>query len=64
MAFLKIDKLMIGRGKRAGNEILHFLRSLLTKITSGLKNSAGHAFWIKKLKNDIEIDLKSTGIEI
>ena len=60
MAFLKNDKLMIV----CGSQILHFLRLLLLKITSGLKNSPGYIFLVKKLKNDIEIVLKPTGIEL
>ena len=33
-------------------------------MTTGLKISPGFVFWLKKLKNDIEIALKPTGIEI
>ena len=44
--------------------MLHFLRYLLLKITSGLKNFPGYVFWLKKLKNDIEIALKPTGIKL
>ena len=32
-------------------------------MTSGLKNSPGYLFWLKKLKNDIKIALKPTGIK-
>ena len=31
---------------------------------SGLENSPGCVFWLKKLKNDIEIALKPTGFEL
>ena len=61
MAFFKNDKLMMIGG---GGQILRFRRQLLLKITSGLKNSPAYVFWFKKLKNDIEIALKSTGIEL
>ena len=61
MAFFKNDKLMMIGG---GGQILRFRRQLLLKITSGFKNSPGYVFWFKKLKNDIEIALKSTGIEL
>ena len=33
-------------------------------MTTGLKIFPGFAFWFKKLKNDIEIALKPTGIEL
>ena len=33
-------------------QTLHFLRKLLPKITSGLRNSPGNVFGLKKLKND------------
>ena len=36
----------------------------MLKITSGLKNSPEHVFWLKKLKNDIEIALKPAGIKL
>ena len=42
MAFLKNDKIDDDRG-RAG-KIKQFLRLLLLKITSGLKNSPGYVF--------------------
>ena len=61
MAFLKNYKLMMIGG---GSQILHYLRELLLKITSGLKNSLGHVFCLKKLKNDMKIALKRTGIEL
>ena len=53
MAFLKNDKLMMieeeeelgGRGRGGGgHQTLHFLRQLLLKITSGLKNFPGYVF--------------------
>ena len=31
-------------------------------MTTGLKNSPGFVFWLKKLKNDIEIALKPTAL--
>ena len=55
VAFLKNYKLMmIGEDR----QIQQFLRWLLLKITSGLKNSPGYLFWLEKLKNDIKIALK------
>ena len=36
-------------------QILHFLRWPLLKIISGLLNSPGYVFSLKKSKNDIEI---------
>ena len=48
---------------RAG-QILHFLRQLLLKITYGLKKNPWVCFWLKKLKNDIEIALQPTGTEL
>ena len=47
-----------------GSQILHFLKQLLLKKTSGLKNSPWHVFWLKKPKNDIKIVLKLTGTEL
>ena len=47
-----------------GHQIQQVFRSPLLKITSGLKNSPGHDFWLKKLKNDIKITLKPTGIKL
>ena len=41
-----------------GGQILQFLRQVLFKITFGLKNPPTYVFWLKKLKNDIEIALK------
>ena len=32
--------------------------------SSVLKNSPGYVFWLKKLKNDIKIALKPTGIKL
>ena len=32
--------------------------------SSGLKNSPGYVFWLKKLKNDIKGVLKPTGIKL
>ena len=55
-------KLQIGDDK-GDPQIQQFLRQILLKITSGLKNSPGYLFWLKKLKNDIEIALKATGIK-
>ena len=49
-----------GRGGGGGDQILHFLR----KRTSGLEKSPGYVFWLTKLKNDIKIALKSTGIKL
>ena len=48
---------------RAG-QIQQFLRLLLLKITSGLKNSPGYVFLLKKLKNGIKIALEPTGIKL
>ena len=47
-----------------GAQILHFLRSFLFKIISDLKNFPGYVFWLQKLKYDIEIALKPTGIKL
>ena len=44
--------------------MLRFLRKLLLKINSDLKNAPGYAFWLKKLKKDIEISLKYTVTEL
>ena len=45
MAFLKYDRLMmIWGGGGGGSQIQQFLRKLLLKITSGLKNSPGYVF--------------------
>ena len=49
---------------RWNNQMLHFLRKLLPKLTSDLKNSPGYVLWLKKLKNGIEISLKATGVEL
>ena len=49
--------MMIGRD----GQMQHFPRYLLLKITSGFKNSPGYVFWLKKLKNNINIVLKATG---
>ena len=46
------------------SQILHFLRYLLFKITSGLKNSPVYVFLLKKLKSDIEIVLNPTGFKL
>ena len=66
MVFLKNDKLIIELG--GGDELLHFLRNLLLKVISGLKNSTEYFFWLEKLKNDkwqkIKIALKPTGIKL
>ena len=62
MAFLKNDKLMMIGG--LGSQIQQFLRQLLLKITSDLINSLAYVFWLKKLKNDIKIVLKPTGIKL
>ena len=73
MVFLKNDKLIIelgggGGGGGGGDELLHFLRNLLLKVISGLKNSTEYFFWLEKLKNDkwqkIKIALKPTGIKL
>ena len=67
MVFLKNDKLIIELGE-GGDELLHFLRNLLLKVISGLKNSTEYFFWLEKLKNDkwqkIKIALKPTGIKL
>ena len=34
------------------------------QTTSGLENPPGYAFWFKKFKNDVEIDLKPTGFTL
>ena len=49
---------------RGGSQIQHFLRLLLLKITSGLKNYPAYVFWLMKLKNDIKVALNSTGIKL
>ena len=58
----------IGNGirVRGDHQIQQFLRfqQLLLKITSGLKNSPGYLFSLKKFKNDIKIVLKPTGIMV
>ena len=46
------------------SQILHFLRYLLLKIIFSLKDFPGYVFWLKKLKNDIKIALKPTGIKL
>ena len=65
MAFLKYDRLMLiwggGGGGGGGSQIQQFLRLLLLKITSGLKNSPEYVLCLKKLKNDINFALKPTG---
>ena len=48
-----------GRGDR---RIQKFHRWL--QITSGLENSPGYLFWLKKLKNNIKIALKPTAIKL
>ena len=49
---------------KGGGQILHFLTQFLLKIIFGLKSSPGYAFSLKKLKNDIIIALKLTGIKL
>ena len=49
--------------KRGGRQIQQFLRQLLLKTTSGLKYFPGYVFWLKKLKNDVKIAQKPTGIK-
>ena len=45
MVFLKNDKLIIELGGGGGgDELLHFLRNLLLKVISGLKNSTEYFF--------------------
>ena len=46
------------------DQIQQFLRLLLLKIVSGLKNSPGYVFLLKKLKNGIKIALEPTGIKL
>ena len=54
MALLMIDKLMMmGQG-----------RVFLLKVTWGLKKSPEYVFWLKKLKSDHKLALKSTGITL
>ena len=36
----------------------------LDNFSSGLKNFPWYVFWLKKLKNDIKITLKPTGIKL
>ena len=58
-------KLQIDDYKGGGvHQIQQFFRQHLLKITSGLKNSAGYFSFFKKLKNDIKIALKPTGIKL
>ena len=61
MAFLKNDKSMINRGP---GQILHFLRKVPLKRTSGIKDPPEYVFRVKKLKNHIETALKPTGIKL
>ena len=61
MAFSKNDKLMM---IEEAAQILHFVRYLTLKITSGLKNFPGYAFWLSKLKNDIRTAIKPTAIKL
>ena len=42
----------------------YFFFDNLFQTTSGLENSLGCVFWLKKFKNDIEIALKPTGFEL
>ena len=55
------DKLMMIDG---GDQLLHFVRYRLLKITSSLKNFSGYVFWLAKLKNDIKVALKPTAIRL
>ena len=57
-------KLQIDDDGQGDHQIQQFLRQLLIKTTSGLKNSLGYLFWLKKLKNDIKIALKPNGIKL
>ena len=59
--FKRNYKLMMIR-QRGDHQIQKFHRQL--KITSGLENSPGYLFFLKKLKNDMKIALKPTGIKL
>ena len=61
MALFKNDKLMTGAGP---TRYYILLEKLLLKTTSGLQNASVYLFWLKKLKNNMEIFLKPTGIEL
>ena len=61
MAFLKNYKFTIIREE--GTKYDSTLDNL-PKITSDLKNSPGYVFWLKKLKNELKIALKATGIKL
>ena len=61
MAFLKNYKLTVIREE--GTKYDSSLDNV-PNITSDLKNSPGYFFWLKKLKNDIKIALKATGIKL
>ena len=52
---------MMIRG-RGNGQIQKFHRWL--QIICGFENSPGYLFWLKKLKNDIKIALKPTGIKL
>ena len=49
---------------RRDRQIQQFLRQLLYKTASGLKKFPGYLFRLKKLKNDIKIALRPTGIKL
>ena len=53
---------MMIRGEE--QQIQQFLRQLLFKITSGHKKYPECLFGFKKLKNDIKIALKPTGVKL
>ena len=59
----KIWKIEDDRDRGSG-QILHFLRSIPLKVISGLKDSPGYVFWLKKLKNDFKLFVKLTGITL
>ena len=60
LTFTKNDNLMM----IGGDKTLHFLRQLLLKIISGFRIIFSIFFDSRNSKNDIEIDLKRTSIEL
>ena len=61
MAFLTNGKLMM---IERVYKCYIFLDNFYLRYFYGLKNSSGYVFWLKKLKNDIAIALKPTGIKL
>ena len=61
MAFLTNSKLMM---IERVDKYYIFLDNFCLRYFYGLQNLSGYVFWLKKLKNDIAIALKSTGIKL